>query len=93
MFREDGSDYDYVMIANRDYLHPQNVTMRLQSKWLGIAPWQKKKGYSYKIEQLDKITGEWITVSTSSFVGYTFYIEPADGELFRFTTTITDSGE
>lgn len=93
MFRDDDSDYDYVLIANRDYQHSQNVTMRLQSKWLGIAPWHKKKGYSYKIEQLNKTTGEWETASSSSFVGYTFFIEAAEGELFRFTTTITDPGE
>ena len=82
---------DYVLAANKDTVSSQSVTMRLQSKWLGIAPWHEKKVYSYGIEKLDKATGAWETISSTSFVGFTFVIGAADGELFRITTTI-DSG-
>ena len=79
-------------MANKDYVSSQSVTMRLQSKWLGIAPWHEKKVYSYGIEKLDKATGSWETISSTSFVGFTFVIGAADGaadgELFRITTTI-----
>jgi hypothetical protein len=85
---EDESGTDYVMVANRDIDDSQSVTMRLQSKWLGIAPWQKQKSYSYGIEKLDKTTGNWETVSSTSFVGFNFVIGPADGELFRITTNL-----
>ncbi len=79
---------DHVMVVNRDYRQSQSVTVRLQSKWLGIAPWHEKKQYSYGVEKLDKATGDWVTVSSTSFVGFTFVIDPADGELFRITTNI-----
>jgi hypothetical protein len=85
---EDEDGLDYVLVANRDYRDSQSVTMRLQSKWLGIAPWHEKKVYSYGIETLDKATGTWETVSSTSFVGFTFVIGPADGALFRITTTV-----
>jgi hypothetical protein len=79
---------DYLMVTNRDYHRSQSVVVRLQSKWLGIAPWHKPKVYSYAVEQLDKRTGEWTTISASSFVGFTFVIGPAEGELFRIKTEI-----
>ncbi|HEY7697733.1 MAG TPA: hypothetical protein VIE88_04915 [Vicinamibacteria bacterium] len=85
---EDDSGVDYVMVANRDIDDSQSVTMRLQSKWLGIAPWQKQKSYTYGIERLDKTTGNWETVSSTSFVGFNFVIGPAEGELFRITTNL-----
>jgi hypothetical protein len=85
---EDEDGVDYVLVANRDYRESQSVTMRLQSKWLGIAPWHEKKVYHYGIEKLDKTTGSWETVSSTSFVGFTFVIAAADGELFRITTTV-----
>jgi hypothetical protein len=85
---EDAEGTDYVMIANRDYDDSQSVTVRLQSKWLGIAPWNKPKSYTYGIEKLDKTTGAWETVSSTSFVGFTFVIEPAGGELFRIRTDV-----
>jgi hypothetical protein len=84
----DDSGSDYLMVANRDYDDSQSVTVRLQSKWLGIAPWNKPKTYSYGIEKLDKTTGAWETVSSTSFVGFTFVIKPSGGELFRIRTTL-----
>jgi len=87
MFK-DNEGTDYAMVANRDYDQPQSVVVRLQSKWLGIAPWHEPKVYSYAVERLDKRTGEWTTISASSFVGFTFVIGPAEGELFRIRTEI-----
>jgi len=83
---KDDSGVDYLLVANRDCERPQSVVVRLQSKWLGIAPWQKSKAYRYGIEKLDKSSGGWTTLSSSSFVGFNFVIAPADGELFRVTT-------
>ena len=85
---EDDEGNDYLMVANRDYDDSQSVTVRLQSKWLGIAPWNKPKSYSYGIEKLDKATGKWETMSSTSFVGLTFVIEPAGGELYRIRTSL-----
>lgn len=85
---EDDEGVDYVVVANKDYVRSQSVTMRLQSKWLGIAPWQEKKVYSYGIETLNKATGSWETISSTSFVGFTFVIDAADGEIFRITTKV-----
>jgi hypothetical protein len=85
---EDDEGIDYVMVANRDYDDSQSVTLRLQSKWLGIAPWNKPKSYTYAIEKLDKATGNWETVSSTSFVGFTFVIGAADGELYRIATNL-----
>lgn len=87
---EDDEGTDYVLVVNRDYRTSQSATVRLQSKWLGIAPWHEKKEYSYAIEQLDKDMGAWETVSSSSFVGFTFVLGPADGELFRIRTTVEE---
>jgi hypothetical protein len=84
----DEEGVDYVMVANRDYHHSQSVAVRLQSKWLGIAPWHEPKAYSYSVEKLDKRTGEWTTISASSFVGFTFVIGPAEGKLFKIETEI-----
>lgn len=85
---EDESGVDYAMVVNRDYRSSQSVTVRLQSKWLGIAPWHEPKSYTYGIDVLDKSSGRWETISSTSFVGFTFVIGPAEGELFRITTDI-----
>lgn len=85
---QDAAGADYAMVVNRDYRRSQSVTVRLQSKWLGIAPWHAKKAYTYGVEKLDKATGQWVTVSSTSFVGFTFVIEAADGELFRIATNV-----
>ena len=79
---------DYMLVANRDYRASQSVAVRLQSKWLGIAPWQEPKKCSYNVEQFDGETGEWVTVDSSSFVGFSFVVEAGDGELFRISTTV-----
>jgi hypothetical protein len=84
----DDAGLDYVLVANRDFREGQMVTVRLQSKWLGIAPWHKPKQYSYGIEQFDRANGAWVTVSSSSFVGFNFSIGAGDGELFRITTRV-----
>jgi len=84
---EDADGTDYAMIVNRDYRDGQSVTVRLQSKWLGISPWHEPKRYHYGIERFNKTAGDWEVVSSSSFVGFTFVIGSADGELFRITTT------
>ena len=80
---EDDAGTDYLLVANRDIHAPQSVTMRFQSRWLGIAPWHEPKTYSYGVERLDKATGAWQLVSSSSFVGFTFVIAAGDGDLFR----------
>lgn len=85
---EDEAGTDYVLVASRDLDDSQSVTVRLQSKWLGIAPWQKRKSYSYGIDQFDKASGTWKTLSSTSFVGFTFVLGAADGELFRIATHI-----
>jgi hypothetical protein len=85
---EDEEGVDYVLVTNRDYDDSQSVTVRLQSKWLGIAPWNKPKSYTYGIEKLDKASGAWETVSSTSFVGFTFVLGAADGELFKITTNL-----
>jgi len=85
---EDAEGTDYAFVVNRDYRESQSVTVRLQSKWLGIAPWHTPKKYSYAIEKLDKTTGAWETISSTSFVGFTFVLDAAGGELFRIRTRI-----
>jgi hypothetical protein len=85
---KDPAGADYLLVANRDYERAQSVVVRLQSKWLGIAPWHKPKLYRYGIEKFDKASGGWTTISSSSFVGFNFVIGAADGELFRVTTQV-----
>jgi hypothetical protein len=85
----DDVDIDYMMVTNRDYRNSQNVVVRFQSKWLGLAPWHKKKKEKRSVEQFDKKSGEWKQISGSAAVGFIFYIEPGDGELFRITSKIT----
>ena len=85
---EDEEGVDYMLVANRDIRSAQSVVVRLQSKWMGIAPWHEPKKYSYGIDRFDKQTGEWTLVSSSSFVGFTFVIGPGDGDLFRITTKV-----
>ncbi|MDP6607427.1 MAG: hypothetical protein QF664_14390 [Dehalococcoidia bacterium] len=87
---EDAEGADYAMVVNRDYRRAQSVTVQLQSKWLGIAPWHEAKTYTYDVEKLDKATSDWVTVSSTSSVGFTFVIDPADGELFRITTNVEE---
>ena len=85
---EDEAGTDYMLVANRDYRHPQSVVVRFQSKWLGLAPWHPPKIYSYGVDQFDKEKAEWVKICSSSFVGFTFVMAPGDGELFRISTTI-----
>ena len=66
--------------------------VRLQSKWLGIAPWHEPKIYTCAIDQLDTTRGEWTTTSGALAVGCSSVIGPADGELFRITTTTGEPG-
>ena len=87
MFK-DHAGLDYMLVVNRDYRESQSVTVRLQSKWLGIAPWNKPKVYHYQVEMLDKRSLQWVAITSSSAVGFGFVIGPADGELFRISTKI-----
>ena len=89
MFQDDEGT-DYMVVANRDYRHAQSVAVRLQSKWLGIAPWHAPRQYSYHIEQYRRETGEWVLIDSSSFVGFTFVLGAGDGELFRIGTATVD---
>jgi len=68
---------------------PARLLVSLQSKWLGIAPWQKAKAYKYTVEAFDRAIGRWTAVTSSSFVGFNFVIGAADGELFRVATETT----
>ncbi|MSU37254.1 MAG: hypothetical protein EXS36_19600 [Pedosphaera sp.] len=86
---KDDHGRDYLLVANRDYRDAQAVNVRLQSKWLGIAPWNKPKTYSYAIEQFNKAKADWIPVSSSSSTGFNFVIGAGDGELFRIATKVT----
>jgi len=85
---EDADGTDYMLVANRDYRASQSVAVRLQSKWLGIAPWHEPRKYSYDVEQYDGETGEWVAVDSSSFVGFTFVLGAGDGVLFRLRTNV-----
>lgn len=92
MFR-DSQGRDYAMVANRDYRDAQTVVVKLQSKWLGIAPWYTPKQYKYAVDRLDRATGQWTAVASSSSVGFSYVLPPAEGELFRITTTVTQDGK
>jgi lysophospholipase L1-like esterase len=92
MFR-DAMGRDYVLVANRDYREAQNLVMKLQSKWLGIAPWYSPKQFKYAIDRLDRATGAWTTIASSSSVGFNYVIPAAEGELFRVTTSVTQDGK
>lgn len=92
LFR-DNQGRDYVLVANRDYREAQNLVMKLQSKWLGIAPWYTQKQFKYAIDKLDRATGAWTTLASSSSVGFNYVIPAAEGELFRITTTVTQDGK
>jgi hypothetical protein len=89
MFKDE-QGRDYLLVANRDYRNAQAVNVRLQSKWRGIAPWNKPKTYSYSIEQLNKASLAWKSVSSSSISGFNFVIGAGDGELFRIVTKVTE---
>jgi hypothetical protein len=88
MFK-DSQGRDYVLVANRDYLDAQAVNVQLQSKWLGIAPWNKPKVFSYAIEQFDRETQRWLQITSSSSVGFNFILGAGDGQLFRISTQIS----
>ena len=90
---QDSAGADYVMVANRDRRHEQDVVVKLQSKWLGIAPWYQPKQYKYAIERFNRATGAWAKVASSSSVGFSYVIPAAEGELFRITTTVTQDGK
>ncbi|MFH1568087.1 MAG: hypothetical protein ABIL09_08825 [Gemmatimonadota bacterium] len=85
---EDADGVDYLLVANRDYRASQSVAVRLQSKWLGIAPWHEPRQYSYAVQRLDRRTGAWVEVKSSSFVGFTCVVAAGDGELFRIETRV-----
>jgi hypothetical protein len=87
---EDDQGADYLLVVNRDIHHRQSVTVRFQSRWLGIAPWHEGKDYSYAVERFDKQEGGWHGVASSSFVGFTFVIEAGDGELFRVRINVEE---
>jgi hypothetical protein len=91
MFR-DADGRDYALVANRDYRDAQTVVVKLQSKWLGIAPWYKAKQYKYAVDRFDRATGAWTPVASSSSVGFSYVIPPAEGEMFRVTTTVSEDG-
>jgi hypothetical protein len=88
MFKDE-QDRDYLLVANRDYRDGQVVNVRLQSKWRGIAPWNKPKVYSYAIEQFDGVKEAWKTVASSSSTGFVFVIGAGDGQLFRIVTRVS----
>jgi len=92
MFR-DAEGRDYAMVANRDYREAQTVVMKLQSKWLGIAPWYTPKQYKYAVDRFDRVKGNWTSVASSSSVGFSYVIPAAEAELFRVTTTVTAEGK
>ncbi|MGE0812919.1 MAG: hypothetical protein AB7O28_26615 [Vicinamibacterales bacterium] len=92
MFR-DGEGRDYAMVTNRDYRESQTVVVKLQSKWLGIAPWYTAKQYKYAVERFDRATGAWSNVASSSSVGFSYVIPAAEAELFRVTTTVSADGK
>ena len=92
LFR-DAKGADYVLVANRDYRDAQNLVMKLQSKWLGIAPWYQQKQFKYAIDRFNRVTGAWTTLASSSSVGFSYVIPAAEGELFRITTTVTQDGK
>ncbi len=92
LFR-DAAGVDYVLVANRDYRDAQNLVMKLQSKWMGIAPWYQQKQYKYAIDRFNRQTGAWTTLASSSSVGFSYVVPAAEGELFRITTTITQDGK
>lgn len=91
MFR-DTEGRDYAMLANRDYRDSQTVVVKLQSKWLGIAPWYTPKQYKYAVDRFDRATGAWSAVASSSSVGFSSVIPAAGAELFRVTTMVTTDG-
>ena len=91
MFR-DAEGRDYAMVANRDYRDAQTVVIKLQSKWLGIAPWYTPKQYKYAVDRFDRVKGVWATVASSSSVGFSYVIPAAEAEVFRVTTTVTMEG-
>lgn len=91
MFR-DAEGRDYAMVANRDYRDAQTVVVKLQSKWLGIAPWYTPKQFKYVVDRFDRTKGAWTTVASSSSLGFSYVIPAAEAELFRVTTTVTAEG-
>lgn len=92
MFR-DGDGRDYAMVTNRDFRESQTVVVKLQSKWLGIAPWYTPKQYRYAVERFDRVKGTWSAVASSSSVGFSYVIPAAEAELFRVTTTVSADGK
>lgn len=90
---KDAANVDYVLVANRDYRDAQNLVMKLQSKWLGIAPWYTPKQFKYAIDRFDRAAGTWTTLASSSSVGFSYVVPAAEGELFRIKTTVTQDGK
>lgn len=92
MFR-DAEGRDYAMVANRDYREAQTIVMKLQSKWLGIAPWYTPKQYKYAVDRFDRANGTWTSVASSSSVGFSYVVPAAEAEVFRVTTTVSAEGK
>lgn len=90
---QDEAGADYVLVANRDYREAQSLVLKLQSKWLGIAPWYTPKQYKYAVERFDRAKGAWTTIASSSSVGLTYVVPPAEGELFRIKTNVSVDGK
>ncbi len=84
----DADGVDHMLVVNRDYHAPQSVTVRFQSRWLGLAPWHKPKKCTYAVEVFERATGRWQPITSSSFVGFTFVLGAGDGELFRIRTRV-----
>ena len=88
----DAEGRDYAVVTNRDYRDAQTVVVKLQSKWLGIAPWYTPKQYKYAVDRFDRVKGTWSAVASSSSVGFSYVIPAAEAELFRVTTTVSAEG-
>jgi hypothetical protein len=82
----DQHEVDFLYLVNCDCERSNQVSIKLQSKWLGIAPWNEPKKYHYSIQRFDRPTEQWQTVSSSSSQGFNAELAPGDGELFRIET-------
>ncbi len=86
----DEANKDYLFLVNCDCERPNNVAVRLQSKWLGNAPWNKEPDYRYSVRWFDRTTGDWKPISSSSSQGFVWNLAAGDGELFQIETEIEE---
>ncbi|MGI9519596.1 MAG: hypothetical protein ACR2NP_21265 [Pirellulaceae bacterium] len=83
----DEQGMDYLVLVNCDCDHAQTATVELQSKWLGIAPWNEPKQFEYHVEAFERSwRRSWQAVETSSSTSFSRVIPPGDGVLFRIRT-------